>query len=1108
MLPRSRPATIEDLDKEASGKSSSLQNWRQTSEQANRRKTAWDEAVVGLRATQGGSERKRESAETAPGRGRDIDSTSSWAYGSYRRKYPGGTKSSLKTSIWRQTINLVKSVNNQQSLLEQERKTAEPTFMRVSSTIVDHSFFVCLTTCFTVWALAADDIRLMATAAPADYYFDVLTVICLLVFFVEIVLSCLGKKDYVCGFFFWLDVCSLTTLVFEITSVNEAVLQNETEDVEDMGSSKTARLARAARMVKVLRLVRILKLYKVILDSKRLRFSGGAKDDNELTDDAELELLMASNSAESKIAKRLSDLTLRRCVILVLGMMLFYPLLEPDKELYLGSMPFGAGIVTRTFADMLSNSSRRWLYEEALLRYVHYHNPYARIDESACTESLCPAHYMVQLIWIGVHTSSDEVMQENAGLARLSEASLDSWDEGMGERNMYFYRYGSLPRAARTILTSEWKGNCRSKASGFRRGISLLDVDDPMLVPHRIVCPEDLRVAERIFVSATAFSAAEMNKFHFIFVFDKRTFVRRDALINLMTTFFLGVLLIVASMMFMHDTEVLVLKPLESMMMKIRMIRIDPLIAATFSDHRYQREEETERESMRWKTWQESNGWRAYFRTGLSALCCSIQKGERAKPMETQILETTVVKLGTLLVLGFGRAGVRIISNTMNKEDSANVDVMGVGHTVDCMFVQVGIGEFGHFAEVLQSSVMKFVNQVAEIVHGVADACNAAPNKNRGDTFVAVWRLNQEDTVARFADLAILAASLMLAAVSRSATLAVYRSHPGLQQRLGSHPRVRLSFGINCGWAIEGALGSEFKIDAAYVSPSVSITMNVQRATEIYGTSMLLTEAAQAKCSREIANSLRLVDRVKIKGSVEPMNLYTMDLATNELVVEEPMVIQWSARQLFRARQHLELEKTVTLNTCTWVIFDSHPDLIEMRSKYPVEFLEVFRMGFQNYSEGEWKAAQRFLQRALTVLGFDDGPCNALLRYMSTGYNFEAPAWWKGFHELEDGLHLLEKCRGGSFSLAPQGLTWRATRRSCSSAVSPSTASSVSFEAARATMSVVAHAGQTERPRPDPLLPRMPLPGQLAETVVDPEAGGLGPAGGPWSLERNGALSS
>ena len=35
--------------------------------------------------------------------------------------------------------------------------------------------------------------------------------------------------------------------------------------------------------------------------------------------------------------------------------------------------------------------------------------------------------------------------------------------------------------------------------------------------------------------------------------------------------------------------------------------------------------------------------------------------------------------------------------------------------------------------------------------------------------------------------------------------------------------RVELGFGLHVGWAVEGAIGSEFKIDATYLSPNVHL---------------------------------------------------------------------------------------------------------------------------------------------------------------------------------------------------------------------------------------------------------------------------------------------
>merc|ERR1712048_568282 len=117
------------------------------------------------------------------------------------------------------------------------------------------------------------------------------------------------------------------------------------------------------------------------------------------------------------------------------------------------------------------------------------------------------------------------------------------------------------------------------------------------------------------------------------------------------------------------------------------------------------------------------------------------------------------------------------------------------------------------------------------------------------------------------------------------------------------------------------------------------------------------------------------------------------------------MGMRWNTRMRFRCRQHLEVEKSQRLEYCNMVdTFETHPDLIKMRSAYTVNFHEVFGMGYQNYTEGEWKAASLFLRKALKLLNipdFEDGPSLALLRFMHC-YSFTAPGWWKGYHQLED----------------------------------------------------------------------------------------------------------
>merc|ERR1719456_1511127 len=97
------------------------------------------------------------------------------------------------------------------------------------------------------------------------------------------------------------------------------------------------------------------------------------------------------------------------------------------------------------------------------------------------------------------------------------------------------------------------------------------------------------------------------------------------------------------------------------------------------------------------------------------------RSGSAHEPMETVILEKTIIKLGSLLALGFGVAGANIIGHNMKGTDSSGINGMIPGRRVQCIIGIARIRNFAIATEVLQSKIMTFVNQIAEIVHGVVD---------------------------------------------------------------------------------------------------------------------------------------------------------------------------------------------------------------------------------------------------------------------------------------------------------------------------------------------------------------------------------------------------
>lgn len=888
----------------------------------------------------------------------------------------------------------------------------------ISRKMVENKWFVFFTTVLTIYALIGDDLRLRFTNKPADFTFNIITLVCLVVFAAEITLSCLGKSDYFLGFFFILDVVSTSTMLLDLTWVSEIVLgSGEAEDVGKLRGGRTARVgARAGRVVRVIRLVRILKLYKAIHEArlaqqqKEKEGDGGEDDWGDDKDAAEKEAKeqQLQASRESRVGKKLSEMTTRRVIVLVLTMLLVMPFLSTDSS---DHAPIGAFIAADTvlelFMDynMTRSEDRRLRYERSVLNLMYYHNWFsANYPDTYGSYDIGPVSFQTHVFWAGIMTVQDSQRsfidddQAWSGLA-VRKTTVENFNLEVS-RQQSLYRYGTMPSTGQDILSSQWTAGCAAKNGIYRRGISLLEREIDGEIGYAVKCPEDLRNFERTKYYPRTTSADQYKNWHFAFYFDTRPLQHSDATNSLLTTTFLCVVLCVASLCFSSDANRLVLRPVETMIKRVEIIREDPLVAVQMADEEF-RTEEREKAKMR------ANRSKRFISTLKSTMTCGDQ--ERSEPMETVILEKTIIKLGSLLALGFGEAGANIIGHNLESSDSAGVNGMVEGVRVEAIIGVVRIQDFSTATEVLKGKVMTFVNQIAEIVHGVVSEFHGAANKNNGDTFLVVWRISglEDVQVSRMADFSTIAFAKILGAVHRSPLLATYRGHPAMQQRLGSDYRVCLTFGLHAGWAIEGAVGSEFKIDASYLSPNVSIAVQVEQATSIYNIPILISASVMDLVCTHLAKKFRKIDRAIIRGSPDPIDLYCLDLDFMSLPIDtdkhgRPAV--WNSRLRFKARQFLEMEKTAKLELAigTPTMFDQSQEIAMMRRRSSTEFLQQFNMGYANFFEGEWQVAKRLLEKTRFMCNIEDGPSEALLRFMEQKNKFVAPPNWTGVHDLFD----------------------------------------------------------------------------------------------------------
>jgi class 3 adenylate cyclase len=100
--------------------------------------------------------------------------------------------------------------------------------------------------------------------------------------------------------------------------------------------------------------------------------------------------------------------------------------------------------------------------------------------------------------------------------------------------------------------------------------------------------------------------------------------------------------------------------------------------------------------------------------------------------------------------------------------------------------------------------------------------------------------LRDLDKIHQQADFAVLAFLKTISALAKSRKLVKYREHKGLNDRMPNYS-VKLGLGLHVGWAIEGAIGSFYKIDASYLSPNVNMAGKLEASTKAFGVPLLIS---------------------------------------------------------------------------------------------------------------------------------------------------------------------------------------------------------------------------------------------------------------------------
>merc|ERR1711865_1085875 len=80
-------------------------------------------------------------------------------------------------------------------------------------------------------------------------------------------------------------------------------------------------------------------------------------------------------------------------------------------------------------------------------------------------------------------------------------------------------------------------------------------------------------------------------------------------------------------------------------------------------------------------------------------------------------------------------------------------------------------------------------------------------------------------------------------------------------KRFGVGFKIKMGFGMHVGWAVEGAIGSELKIDATYLSPHVEMSDRLEAASKIFGAKLNMSHWFVNLCTPTFRKHIRASTR-------------------------------------------------------------------------------------------------------------------------------------------------------------------------------------------------------------------------------------------------------
>ena len=148
--------------------------------------------------------------------------------------------------------------------------------------LLESNYFKCYSTLLTIFALYLDDIKKLTTNESYDKLFDIITVIIISLFLIEVILDFLVDEQYGCGLFFWIDIIGIISLILDISSISNKIIKEDNLGIQHIRFERLI-IIKISKNLKIIRIVRITKLVKIFNHMIRKKKKDDDKNDTDIS---------------------------------------------------------------------------------------------------------------------------------------------------------------------------------------------------------------------------------------------------------------------------------------------------------------------------------------------------------------------------------------------------------------------------------------------------------------------------------------------------------------------------------------------------------------------------------------------------------------------------------------------------------------------------------------------------------------------------------------------------------------------------------------------------------------------------------------------------------